>query len=99
MLDRLSMVVGVPAIPVQPFLDKRAYLQVADDIARRIEIGEFTFKLPSERALAQEYGTAYTTVRHAMKVLRGRGLILTIHGRGTFVAAAAPGPGRWVDRS
>jgi DNA-binding GntR family transcriptional regulator len=31
---------------------------------------------------------AYTTVRHAMKILRERGVIVTIHGRGTFVAAS-----------
>ncbi len=27
--------------------------------------------------------------RHAMQALRDRGLIITIHGRGTFVAASA----------
>jgi len=39
-----------------------------------------------ERDLAQEYGVAYNTVRKAMEILRGRGLIVTIHGRGTYVA-------------
>jgi DNA-binding GntR family transcriptional regulator len=28
---------------------------------------------------------AYTTVRHAMAVLRERRIIVTAHGRGTFV--------------
>ena len=40
-------------------------------------------------ALAEEYGVAYQTVRHAMQVLRERGLIITRQGRGTFVAPAA----------
>jgi GntR family transcriptional regulator len=31
-------------------------------------------------------GVSYGTVRRAMQVLRDRGLITTIHGRGTFVA-------------
>jgi DNA-binding GntR family transcriptional regulator len=34
------------------------------------------------------YGVAYMTARHAMEVLRERGLIITRRGRGTFVAAA-----------
>jgi GntR family transcriptional regulator len=48
-------------------------------------VGEITAKLPSERSFAEEYGVAYTTVRHAMAVLRERGIIVTAHGRGTFV--------------
>jgi DNA-binding GntR family transcriptional regulator len=31
-----------------------------------------TRKQPAERSLAEEYGVAYTTVRHAMDVLRER---------------------------
>jgi DNA-binding GntR family transcriptional regulator len=64
------------------------YIQVANDIAAKIEMGEFSHKLPAERALAEEYGVAYQTVRHAMKVLRERGLIITRQGRGTFVVPA-----------
>lgn len=78
----------MPAVPVDPHLRKHAYAQVADDVARRIGTGEITRKLPAERALTEEYGTSYITVRHAMKILRERGLIVTIHGRGTFVAAS-----------
>jgi DNA-binding GntR family transcriptional regulator len=61
------------------------YAQVADDIQRRITEGEITMKLPSERSIADEYGVAYTSARHAMAILRERGLIVTVHGRGTFV--------------
>lgn len=42
-------------------------------------------RLPGELELADQYGVAYTTVRHAMEVLRSRGVIITRHGRGTFV--------------
>lgn len=65
--------------------EQYAYIQVADDVARRIDAGEITSKLPAERELAEEYGVAYTTVRHAMQLLRERGVIITRHGRGTFV--------------
>jgi GntR family transcriptional regulator len=80
----------VPAMPVNPYGRDHAYVQVADDVARRIGSGEITLKLPAERALADEYEVAYTTVRHAMQILRERGVIVTIHGRGTFVAASLP---------
>jgi len=73
---------------VDPFGREHAYVQVANDVARRIGAGEITRKLPDERALADEYGVAYVTVRHAMQVLREQGLIVTIHGRGTFVGAS-----------
>jgi len=65
-----------------------AYLRVADDIASRIASGELApgARLRSERDLAEYYGVSYGTVRRAMQVLRDRGLITTIHGRGTFVA-------------
>jgi GntR family transcriptional regulator len=65
-----------------------AYVQIADDIAGRITSGELRpgARLLAERALAEYYGRSYQTVRRAMEVLRERGLIVTIQGRGTFVA-------------
>ena len=48
-------------------------------------------KLPSERSIAEEYEVAYTTVRHATAVLRERGVIVTVHGRGTFVSPPKSG--------
>ena len=78
------------ARPIDPFGAEYAYLQVADDIQRRITEGEIELKLPSERSIAEENEDAYTTVRHAMAVLRERGIIVTVHGRGTFVAPREP---------
>lgn len=78
----------MPARPVDTDRLEHAYIQVADDVARRIREGEIPRKLPAERALAEEYGVSYITVRHAMAILRERGLIVSIHGRGTFVAAS-----------
>lgn len=66
-----------------------AYVRVADDIAARIASGELAAgaRLRAERELAGHYGVAYGTIRRAMQVLRDRGLIETVHGRGTFVKA------------
>jgi GntR family transcriptional regulator len=75
----------MPARPVDPLGDDFAYVQVADDIERRIAEGEFSDRLPSERALADEYGCAYTTIRQGMALLRERGAIVTRQGRGTYV--------------
>jgi GntR family transcriptional regulator len=72
------------ARPTDPYIERHACDQVADDVQRRI--GEGEIKLPAERSLAEEYGVAYVTVRHAMAVLREDGVIISMHGRGTFVA-------------
>jgi GntR family transcriptional regulator len=66
------------------------YVQIANDIAARIQAGEFTRRLPAERDLARQYKVAYQTVRHGIGLLRTRGLVITRHGRGTFVTP--PGP-------
>lgn len=85
------MVSDVTVRPIDPYGAEYAYVQVADDIARRIADGEITAKLPSERSFAEEYGVAYTTVRHAMALLRDRGVIITVHGRGTYVTPPRKG--------
>jgi DNA-binding FadR family transcriptional regulator len=43
-------------------------------------------RLPAERDLARDLGVAYDTVRRATALLRERSLIVTVHGRGTYVA-------------
>jgi GntR family transcriptional regulator len=70
---------------------KLVYVQVADWIAGRIARGELRpgHKLPAERDLSAEIGVGYMTVRRAMRLLRERGLIVTVVGRGTFVAEDA----------
>jgi DNA-binding GntR family transcriptional regulator len=64
------------------------YVQVADHIAARIESGELVRgrRLQPERELAAWYGVAYDTIRRTTALLRERGLIVTVHGRGTFVS-------------
>ncbi|XKK63698.1 winged helix-turn-helix domain-containing protein [Streptomyces sp. ARC32] len=68
------------------------YVALADHVAARIDAGELHpgARLPAERDLAAEYGVAYLTVRRAAQVLRERGLIVTVHGKGTFVADPLP---------
>lgn len=63
------------------------YIQVADYIASLVDSGKLRTgaRLPPERELAEDYGVSYMTVRRAMKELRERGVIVSVHGKGTFV--------------
>jgi DNA-binding GntR family transcriptional regulator len=59
---------------------------IADDLAAKVEAGDFQqdMPLPSETQLAQQYDVAKGTVRRALALLRERGLIYTVAGRGTY---------------
>ncbi|MFC7529121.1 GntR family transcriptional regulator [Actinoplanes sp. GCM10030250] len=67
------------------------YVQVADLIAARIAAGELppNRPIPSETAMQQEFGIARGTARKAVDLLRERGLVATVPGRGTFVLPAS----------
>jgi DNA-binding GntR family transcriptional regulator len=75
--------------PFDPFAGGPGYLYmaVADHLAARIEAGDLPpgGRLPAERELAAEYGVSLATGRHAVKVLRERGLVITLPVKGTFV--------------
>jgi GntR family transcriptional activator of glc operon len=66
--------------------------QVADIVAERIErlIVDGVLKvgqaLPSERRLCEKLGISRSAMREGLRVLRGRGIIETSQGRGSFVA-------------
>lgn len=65
---------------------------VWQQVAARIEADIASGALPpgamlrGERAMAEEYGVAITTVRRAVRDLRERGLLVTLPAKGTFVA-------------
>jgi DNA-binding FadR family transcriptional regulator len=69
-----------------------SYELVLDQIRRAIQIGRFLAgqKLPSERELADQLGVSRTTVREAMRVLQGEGLIETRRGRSGGAIVIAP---------
>jgi GntR family transcriptional regulator len=66
--------------------------QVATDIEADIDSGALAAdtRLPTETELADQYGVSRVTVRRAIAALRDRGKLVTVHGRGTYVAM----PGR-----
>ena len=68
------------------------YMQLADIVAGMIEAGTLVVDrpIPAESRLAEEYGVARLTARRAVRELRERGLVYTVQGKGTFVAAPEP---------
>lgn len=70
------------------------YLRVAATLRRQIARGELRpgQKLPSIARMAERYPVSVITVRQAIELLEGEGLIERFQGRGTFVRDA-PGVG------
>jgi DNA-binding GntR family transcriptional regulator len=70
------------AAPVVP-----QYQVMATDLRALIQSGDLRpgDALPSESALAERYGVARGTVRHALAELEGAGLVASVHGKGRFV--------------
>ena len=64
------------------------YRQIADDVRRKIDSGELQpgTQLPTEDELMEQYHASRNTVRGAINQLVIRGLVNTLHGRGSFVA-------------
>ncbi len=64
------------------------YRQIAETLRSKIDSGELGpgSQLPTEDELMEIYHASRNTVRGALNQLTIRGLVNTLHGRGTFVA-------------
>jgi GntR family transcriptional regulator len=60
---------------------------IADDLRHQITTGRIKpgERLPSEAGLADRYKVSTVTLRSALAVLQGEGLIEKVHGKGNFV--------------
>lgn len=67
------------------------YYQIGTILRKKILSGELpaTSLLPSEEALAEEYGVSRITVRQALALLEQDGLVIRHRGKGTFVSEKA----------
>ncbi|MER7661931.1 GntR family transcriptional regulator [Streptomyces sp. NPDC096193] len=77
---------------------------IADDLRKQISTGRIKAgeRLPSEAQLASQYMVSTPTLRSALAVLQGEGLVEKIHGKGNFVRHALRrityvGSGRMLD--
>ena len=68
------------------------YEQIADRIKALIRDGELKENdgLPSVRALSKELRISALTVKKAYDALEEEGFAVTVHGKGTYVAAVNP---------
>lgn len=71
-----------------------AYAAVVDRLRRSIALGVLLpgEKLPPERALAESLGVSRVTLREALRVLQGEGLIITRRGGGGGATITARNP-------
>jgi DNA-binding GntR family transcriptional regulator len=75
----------VSHVPIDHDAETPVYLQLAALLRARIESREFTRRMPSLKAVEQEYGISHGTAEKAFAVLRAEGLIRPVVGRGHFV--------------
>jgi DNA-binding transcriptional regulator YhcF (GntR family) len=70
---------------------KLIYQQIVDWMRQQISSGNWPehYRLPSEIDLAAQLEVSRGTVRKAITELTAAGLLVSIHGRGTFVEASA----------
>jgi DNA-binding GntR family transcriptional regulator len=70
--------------------DQPRWVQVAAVLRGRIEAGVYKvgMPVPSEPQICQEFGIARNTARKVLVRLREEGLVYSVPGLGTFVAAA-----------
>ena len=66
---------------------KLIYQQIIDWMRKQISAGTWPehYRLPSEFELAAEFDVSRGTIRKAINELTSEGVLVTIHGRGTFV--------------
>lgn len=75
----------------------RLYSTIAALLRRQIDDGMLVpgEQLPSQQALAARYQVALVTIRQAVELLEGEGLVKRRHGSGTYVSDPLPDR-RWV---
>jgi GntR family transcriptional regulator len=73
------------------------YLQVASALRRRIQDGRWPVgsKISTIEELEREFRVARVTIRQAIDLLQGEGLLRPVQGRGTFVTKAVEND-RWL---
>lgn len=67
--------------PLRRACSASLWSQLRDDVARRIEAGEFTETFPGENALREQYDVSRQTVRMALRSLREAGVISAARGQ------------------
>jgi DNA-binding GntR family transcriptional regulator len=72
-------------VVLDPDLPVPLHEQLAEILRAKIKSGEYTGRLPSARHLAQEHGVSHRTSEHALRTLKGEGLVVPLQGKGYYV--------------
>ncbi|WP_037870099.1 GntR family transcriptional regulator [Streptomyces sp. SPB074] len=80
-----------PSSEIDPRAPEPPYRQIAAVLERELRAGtpEPGKAVPSEKELTERFGVARNTARSALAVLREKGLIFTVPGRGSYVTEPA----------
>lgn len=72
---------------IDPGSYEPAYRQLARILREAIDTGELEpgQSLPSESSMVQQHGVSRETARKAVALLRGEGVVVTEHARGSYV--------------
>ena len=76
---------------VYKLMTSSRFRQIADDLRERVALGEFGDQgaLDSESALCAKYAVSRVTVRRALEMLRGQGLVESRQGSGWFATGGS----------
>ena len=71
------------------YMSNYLYTNIVEELEESIRSGKLSegMKLPSERALAEEYGVSRNVVREAYKIMSEKGIVDIQIGKGAFVCA------------
>ena len=77
---------------IDPGVATPLWRQLAAILRARIRSGTYPpgRVMPSEKQLEQEFGLSRNTARRSVALLRDEGLIVTVAGRGSYVADPLP---------
>jgi len=73
-------------VKIDPDSPEHPYVQLAGLLRERRSGGTIGPRVPSIMGLAEESGLSAATVKRALGLLREEGMIVSVPGRGTFVA-------------
>jgi len=71
---------------LDPDLPVPLHQQLAALLRQQIASGALTGRVPSILSLAQQHGISHRTAAHALASLRDEGLIVSVRGKGYYLA-------------
>jgi GntR family transcriptional regulator len=72
---------------LDPDLPVPLHQQLTELLRHQIASGAVTGRLPSILSLSQQHGISHRTAAHALATLRDEGLIISVRGKGYYVAS------------